>query len=124
MTFPFWTGGQAILWGGRSTPDAMFEHIERFKPTIYFGVPTLFATQLQMLANTSPNLSSLRICVSAGEPLPANIFERWEARTSLQILDGHRHHGKPAHLHQQPARRCKDRRQRQDRPRLRGQNHR
>lgn len=88
MTFPFWTGGQAIMWGGRSTPDAMFEHIEQFKPTIYFGVPTLFATQLQMMANSSPNLSSLRFCVSAGEPLPANIFERWEALTNLQILDG------------------------------------
>ncbi|MBT5571485.1 MAG: benzoate-CoA ligase family protein [Alphaproteobacteria bacterium] len=88
MTFPFWTGGQAILWHGRSTPDAMFEHIEKFRPTIYFGVPTLFASQLQTLANTSPDISSLRVCVSAGEPLPANIFERWEARTNLQILDG------------------------------------
>ena len=88
MTFPFWIGGQAVLWGGRSTPDTMFEQIAAFKPTIYFGVPTLFATQLQTLGNTSPDLSSLRLCVSAGEPLPANIFERWEARTGLQILDG------------------------------------
>ncbi|MGY8957752.1 MAG: AMP-binding protein, partial [Alphaproteobacteria bacterium] len=71
-----------------STPDTMFEQIAAFKPTIYFGVPTLFATQLQTLGNTSPDLSSLRLCVSAGEPLPANIFERWEARTGLKILDG------------------------------------
>ena len=66
----------------------MFEHIERFRPTLYFGVPTLFATQLQTLSHTSPDLSSLRVCVSAGEPLPANIFKRWEARTNLKILDG------------------------------------
>lgn len=88
MTFPFWVGGQAVLWDGRTTPDSMFEHIERFRPTLYFGVPTLFATQLQTLSHTSPDLSSLRVCVSAGEPLPANIFERWEARTNLKILDG------------------------------------
>jgi benzoate-CoA ligase family protein len=88
MTFPFWVGGQAVLWGGRTTPDSMFEHIERFRPTLYFGVPTLFATQLQTLSHTSPDLSSLRVCVSAGEPLPANIFKRWEARTNLKILDG------------------------------------
>jgi benzoate-CoA ligase family protein len=88
MTFPFWTGGQAILWGGRATPDMMFKHIAHCRPTIYFGVPTLFASQLQTLVNSSPDLSSLRLCVSAGEPLPAKIFERWEARTNLQILDG------------------------------------
>ena len=88
MTFPLWTGGTAILFGGRPTPDIMFDHIERFRPTIYYAVPTLFAAQLQALGHASPDLSSLRMCVSAGEPLPANIFERWQARTNLEILDG------------------------------------
>ena len=88
MSFPFWVGGQAVLWGDRATPDAMFEHIERFGPTFFFGVPTLFASQLQTLEQSSPDLSSLCYCISAGERLPANIFERWEARTGLQILDG------------------------------------
>lgn len=88
MTFPLWTGGTAVLFGGRPTPNIMHDHIERFRPSVYYAVPTLFAAQLQALDNAAPDLSSLRMCVSAGEPLPANIFERWEARTGLEILDG------------------------------------
>ncbi|MBO6782717.1 MAG: benzoate-CoA ligase family protein [Alphaproteobacteria bacterium] len=88
MTFPLWTGGTAVLFAGRPTPETMFDHIERFRPTIYYAVPTLFGAQLQALGSSSPDLRSLRMCVSAGEPLPANIFERWLARTNLEILDG------------------------------------
>jgi benzoate-CoA ligase family protein len=88
MTFPLWTGGQAVLFGGRPTPDIMFEMIETYRPTLYYGVPTLYAAQLHALEEKSADLSSLRACVSAGEPLPANIFERWRAQTGLTILDG------------------------------------
>ncbi len=88
MTFPLWTGGTAVLFAGRPTPEIMFDHVERFRPTIYYAVPTLFAAQLQTLEAASPDLSSLRMCVSAGEPLPGNIFERWKAKTGLEILDG------------------------------------
>jgi len=51
-------------------------------------VPPLFAAQRQALEAAAPDLSSLRMCVSAGEPLPGNIFERWKAKTGLEILDG------------------------------------
>lgn len=88
MTFPLWTGGQAVLFGGRPTPDIMFETIEAFRPTIYYGVPTLYAAQLHALEERDADLSSLRVCVSAGEPLPANLYERWLERTDLTILDG------------------------------------
>jgi len=88
MTFPLWTGGQAVLFGGRPTPDIMFEMIETYRPTLYYGVPTLYAAQLHALEEKSPDLSSLRACVSAGEPLPANIFGRWRDKTGLLILDG------------------------------------
>ena len=88
MTFPLWTGGQSVLFAGRPTPLDMFEHIERFQPTLYYAVPTLFAAQLNVLDGESPDLSSLRACISAGEPLPARIFERWREQTRLAILDG------------------------------------
>ena len=88
MTFPLWTGGQAVLFGGRPTPDIMFEMIETYRPTLYYGVPTLYAAQLHALEEKSADLSSLRACVSAGEPLPANIFEQWRDKTDLLILDG------------------------------------
>jgi benzoate-CoA ligase family protein len=88
MTFPLWTGGQAVLFGGRPTPDSVAETIEAFRPTIFYGVPTLYGAQLHALEGKSADLSSLRVCVSAGEPLPANIFERWRDKTGLTILDG------------------------------------
>ena len=50
MTFPLWTGSTAILDDRRPTPDLTFENIEKFKPTLYFGVPTLYAAQLAALA--------------------------------------------------------------------------
>ncbi len=88
LTFPLWTGGQSVLFAGRPTPANMFEQIRRFRPTLYYAVPTMYAQQLNTLESSSPDLSSVRACVSAGEPLPAGIFEKWQQRTGLTILDG------------------------------------
>ncbi len=88
MTFPLWAGATSALLDVRPTALNTLEVIERFRPTLYFGVPTLYASQLQLLESATPDLSSLRLCVSAGEPLPAEVFRRWKARTGLTILDG------------------------------------
>ena len=88
MTFPLWVGATTVLSDQRPTPEVTFDIIERYKPTLYFGVPTLYAAQLRALESSSPELSSLRVCVSAGEALPADIFLRWKERTGLTILDG------------------------------------
>ena len=88
MTFPLWTGSTAILDDRRPTPDTTFEIIERFKPTLYFGVPTLYAALLVALDARPRELVSIRACVSAGEALPADIFRRWKEKTGTVILDG------------------------------------
>ena len=88
MTFPLWTGGTAVLLDARPTPETTFATIEAFQPTVYYGVPTLYAAQLQALESAAPELSSVRLCVSAGEPLPAAILERWRAATGFDIVDG------------------------------------
>ncbi|MBI3711322.1 MAG: benzoate-CoA ligase family protein [Proteobacteria bacterium] len=88
MTFPLWVGGTAVLSDARPTPQHTFEIIQKFRPTLYFGVPTLYAAQLQALEKEKPDLSSIRLCVSAGEALPADIFRRWQAATGKLILDG------------------------------------
>ena len=88
MTFPLWVGATAVLSDQRPTPQMTFDLIERFKPTLYFGVPTLYAAQLRELEQTPRDVSSLRRCVSAGEALPPDIFRRWQALTNLLILDG------------------------------------
>ncbi|MFO1082382.1 MAG: benzoate-CoA ligase family protein [Reyranellaceae bacterium] len=88
MTFPLWSGGTAVLDDRRPTPDITFEMIERFRPTLYYGVPTLYAALLVALEARPRRLDSLRACVSAGEALPAELFRRWKERTGTVILDG------------------------------------
>ena len=88
MTFPLWLGASTVLLPGPPTPDSTFDVIEKFKPTVYYGVPTLYAAQLRALETEDRDLSSLRACVSAGEALPAVIFRRWQEKTGTVILDG------------------------------------
>ena len=88
MTFPLWTGGSVVLSDRRVSPEMVFEIIEQFRPTVFFGVPTLYVQGLKVLETAEPDLSSLRLCISAGEALPADVFERWKARTGLSLLDG------------------------------------
>jgi benzoate-CoA ligase family protein len=88
LAFPLWVGASAVLYDGHPTPESTFGMIERFRPTLYFGVPTLYAVQLQALDSQRPDLSSVRYCVSAGEALPADIFHRWRQQTDLTIVEG------------------------------------
>ncbi len=88
MTFPLWAGATIVLSDRRVSPDMTFEIIERFRPTVFYGVPTLYAQQLHALESAAPDFSSLRLCISAGEALPADVFRRWRERTGLAILDG------------------------------------
>ncbi len=71
-------------------PDALtiLHDIDRYRPTIFFGVPTLFNAILRHPQSRNFDLSSLRACVSAGEPLPAEIYTRWKAAFGVEILDG------------------------------------
>jgi benzoate-CoA ligase len=67
----------------------MFKVIEQYRPTIFFGVPTLYASMLALPdAEKRFDCSSLRVCVSAGEALPADILRRWEQQFHVPILDG------------------------------------
>jgi benzoate-CoA ligase family protein len=88
MTFPLWTGSTAVLDDRRPTPDTTFETIETFKPTLYYGAPTLYAAQLAALEKKPRDFSSIRACVSAAEALPADILRRWKEKTGTVILDG------------------------------------
>ena len=88
MTVPLWFGASSVLMAGRPTPENTFDVIERYRPSLYFGVPTLYAAQLRSLAEARRDLSSLRACVSAGEALPADIFRRWKEMVGCPILDG------------------------------------
>ncbi|TAM73502.1 benzoate-CoA ligase family protein [bacterium] len=87
--FPMDVGAACILFAGRPTPLAVFEQVALYRPTLFFGVPTAYAQMLAAMdAGAEADFSSVRACVSAGESLPAPIFERWKERTGLEILDG------------------------------------
>ena len=88
LTFPLWLGGTAALSDRRVSPDMTFELIEALRPTVFYGVPTLYAQQLHAMEDSAPDLSSLRLCMSAGEALPGDVFRRWKEKTGLTILDG------------------------------------
>jgi benzoate-CoA ligase family protein len=89
MYFPMRVGAQAVLYPHRPLPEPMFELIHRHKPTLFFGVPTLYAAMLQVKeAEKRYDLSSLRLCISAGEALPEELYRRWRDRFGVEVLDG------------------------------------
>jgi benzoate-CoA ligase len=89
MYFPMHVGGQGVLYPHRPMPEAMFELIHRHKPTLFFGVPTLYAAMLQVKeAEKRFDLSSLRFCISAGEALPEELYKRWREKFDVEVLDG------------------------------------
>ena len=90
MYFPLGTGASTVLMRDKPTPESVFEAIEKYKPTIFFGVPTLYGSMLDYAdrAGVVYDLSSIRICVSAGEKLPSNFVNKWKEKYNLDILDG------------------------------------
>jgi benzoate-CoA ligase len=86
--FPMSVGGQSILHPGRPTPELVFEVLTRHRPTLFFGVPTLYAALLAAKDLDRYDLSSLRLCVSAGEALPPELYHRWRERFGVELLDG------------------------------------
>jgi benzoate-CoA ligase len=87
--FPLAVGAQAVLFPHRPTPEGVFEILSTRKPTLFFGVPTLYASMLATKeAEKRWDLSSLRLCVSAGEALPEEIYTRWRERFGVEIIDG------------------------------------
>jgi len=89
MTFPFSVGASSVLLAERPTPAAVMRVLREFQPTLFCGVPTLFASILADPANDRAHGSpQLRLCVSAGETLPREIGERWKERFGVDILDG------------------------------------
>ncbi len=89
LYFALRVGAANVLLPGRPTPEAVFETIDRYQPTVFYSVPTSYAQLLHLAERTGRrSLGRVRMCVSAGEPLPKPIFERWRDRFGVEILDG------------------------------------
>lgn len=88
LTFPLSVGATTVLMAERPTPAAVFQRLKQCRPTIFYGVPTLFGAMLASPDLPSPQEISLRVCTSAGEALPADLGRRWTEHFGTEILDG------------------------------------
>ena len=89
LIFPWYVGASCVLYGGTPRQIAgVMRTIETFKPTIFVCVPTVYTSILALnhIAERY-DLTSLRMCISAGEALPASVWRRWKEQTALDILD-------------------------------------
>ncbi len=89
MSFPMSVGASTVLLPERPTPQAVLAALRRYRPTIFYAVPSLYAALLAH-PDIGPGAGSdrLRLCISAGEALPANLGERWRKLVGVDILDG------------------------------------
>lgn len=88
LTFPMSVGATTVLLPARPTPADVFGTLKKFKPSIFFGVPTLYAALLADPARPKRSEMNIRVCASAGEALPADIGKRWTEAYGCEILDG------------------------------------
>jgi benzoate-CoA ligase family protein len=90
MYFPLSVGAKTVLNPERTKVERVIELVARHRPTVFFAVPTFYAAILRASEEKHypVDFSSVRLCVSAGETLPAEIFERWKRRFRIEILDG------------------------------------
>lgn len=89
FTFPLLNGATSILCREKPTPDVIARIFKESRPTIFFGVPVVYNLLLEHHRTKEPlDCSSLRLCISAGEALPAHLGEEWENSFGVQLLDG------------------------------------
>ncbi|HET7287558.1 MAG TPA: AMP-binding protein, partial [Pyrinomonadaceae bacterium] len=90
FTFPLLNGATTILCRQKPSPDVIAAMFKEHRPTIFFGVPVIYNLLLEHHRGGGIKLdcSSLRLCVSAGEALPAHLGEEWEKVFGVPVLDG------------------------------------
>ncbi|WP_295311049.1 benzoate-CoA ligase family protein [Roseobacter sp.] len=88
MTFPLAAGATTVLFAGRPTPADMLAVMTAEQPTVFCGVPTLYAAMVAGMDKAGTPATPLRRAISAGEALPEDVGMRWEAHTGVAILDG------------------------------------
>jgi benzoate-CoA ligase family protein len=88
ITFPFAAGAATLLLPGQPKPQAIFDAIERFRPSVFFGLPTLYTSLTKAEGAGGADFSSLRMALSAAEVLSADVFNGWKALTGLDIIEG------------------------------------
>jgi benzoate-CoA ligase family protein len=88
LLFPLLAGGSAVLFKEKGSPEKLFEVIAKHKPTVLVTVPTSLNQVVNAPGVEKVDFSSVRVAISAGEALPAELYQRWTRRTGVEVLDG------------------------------------
>ncbi len=88
LTFPLSVGATSIYLTGRPTPDALLERVNTHRPSLFFSVPALYNAVMALPEFDEVDWSSVRLAISAAEPLPPETWRRFHQRTGIEILDG------------------------------------
>jgi acyl-coenzyme A synthetase/AMP-(fatty) acid ligase len=88
ITFPFSVGAATLLLPGQPKPATIFEAIEKYRPSIFYGLPTLYTSLTKAEGAAATDFSSLRMALSAAEVLSAEVFNGWKSLTGLEIIEG------------------------------------
>jgi benzoate-CoA ligase family protein len=89
FTFPLLNGFTTILCREKPSPDVIARIFHEERPTMFFGVPVVYRMLLEHLrGGNSLDTSRLRLCISAGEALPAQLGEEWQKTVGVEVLDG------------------------------------
>ncbi len=88
LSFPLAAGATVVLMAERPTPESVYKRLVQHRPTVFYGVPTLYASMLAAKSAPSKEELGLRLSVSAGEALPAALGRTWYERFGSPILDG------------------------------------
>ncbi len=88
LLFPFSVGASTVLFADHPSPEALFERIERHRPTVMVNVPSAINQMLRHPGAADRDLSSLRFATSAGEALPETLYHRWKETFGVELLDG------------------------------------
>jgi benzoate-CoA ligase family protein len=88
ITFPFSVGSATLLLPGQPKPATIFDAIARYRPSVFFGLPTLYTALTKADGAAAADFSSLRMALSAAEVLSADVFNGWKSLTGLEIIEG------------------------------------
>ncbi|MBF5043670.1 MULTISPECIES: benzoate-CoA ligase family protein [Myxococcaceae] len=88
LLFPLLAGAASVLFPEKPTPERLCALVRRFRPTLLTAVPTALNQLASAPEAEGTDFSCLRLCVSAGEALPAELYHRFRARTGVEVLDG------------------------------------
>ena len=88
ITFPFSAGAASLLLPGQPKPASIFAAIVEYRPTVFFGLPTLYTALTKAPEAATADLSSIRLALSAAEILSTEVFNAWRTLSGLEIVEG------------------------------------